>query len=364
VAGVPALAVPLYHGPPELTVARAFTEWVLDPWALAVIALAAAAYLTAVRRVRRAGQRWGPGRVISFCGLGLGFAVVATMSFVGAYRPVLFYARAAQTVLLLLVVPLFLALGRPVSLAIAAFPPAGARIERAIGSRTAKIATFPAITTLVLVVTPFLAYFTSWYAAGFHSAPIRELTYLAFLLPGFAFFWTLLRVDPVPKAYPYVVSLWISGAEVIGDAVLGLAIIADPNLIAAAYYHAVARPWGPSLATDQVLGGGTIWVLGDLVGLPFLVAQLIQMIREDEADAEVIDAELDAAEAGATAAAGPTGAAGAAGAPAGAPAGPGSAGRPPGTGRPGAPLRPWWESDPRFARRFESVTPPDQEGPA
>jgi cytochrome c oxidase assembly factor CtaG len=289
------------------------------------------------------------------------------MSFVGAYRPVLFYARAAQTVLLLLVVPLFLALGRPVSLAIAAFPAAGARIERAIGSRTAKIATFPAITTLVLIVTPFLAYFTSWYVAGFHSALVRELTYVAFLAPGFAFFWTLLRVDPVPKAYPYVVSMWISGAEVIGDAVLGLAIIADPHLIAAAYYHAVARPWGPSPATDQVLGGGTIWVLGDIVGLPFLVAQLIQLIREDEADAEVIDAELDAAEADAAAepgAAAEAGAAAQAAAPAGPDAVPGAAGRPLPAGRPAAPLRPWWESDPRFARRFESVTPPDQEGPA
>ena len=143
------------------------------------------------------------------------------------------------------------------------------------------------------------------------------------------FFWTLLRVDPVPKAYPYVVSLWLSAAEVIGDAVLGLAIIADPNLIAAAWYHAVARPWGPSLATDQVLGGGTIWVLGDMVGLPFLVAQLIQMIREDEDDAKVIDAELDAAEAVAEAGRRPPAAA----------AGP----------------SPWWEADPRFARRFESV---------
>ena len=58
---------------------------------------------------------------------------------------------------------------------------------------------------------------------------MRELTHLALLLPGFVFFWTLLRVDPVPKAYPYVVALWITGAEVIGDAVLGLAVIADPQ---------------------------------------------------------------------------------------------------------------------------------------
>ena len=337
-----------YHGPPELTVARAFSEWTLDPWALIVIVVAAAAYLTAVRRVRRTGQRWGTGRIIAFCGVGLGTAVIATMSFVGVYWAVLFYARGAQTVLLLLVVPVFLARGRPITLTIAAWPAAGARIERAIGSRTAKIATFPAITTMFLVVTPFIVYFTAWYAAGFDSAAVRELTSLVFLVPGFVFFWTLLRVDPVPKAYPYVVSLWLSAAEVIGDAVLGLAIIADPTLIAAAHYHAVARPWGPNLATDQVLGGGTIWVLGDMVGLPFLIAQLIQMIREDEDDAKVIDAELDAAEAEAAAEAAVASAA------AGPRVAPDSAAAP----------SPWWEADPRFAGRFESVTPPDQEGPA
>jgi cytochrome c oxidase assembly factor CtaG len=339
-----------YHGPPELTVSRAFSEWVLDPWALAAIVVAAVAYAVAVRRVRGAGQRWPAGRIIAFSGLGLGFAVIATMSSVAAYRPVLFYARAAQTVVMLLVVPLFLALGRPISLVIAAYPTAGARIERALRTRTAKIATFPAITTMILVVTPFMVYFTSWYAAGFGSALVRELTFAAFVVPGFVFFWTLLRVDPVPAAYPYVVLLWIAAAEIIGDAILGLAIVADPSLIAAAYYHAVARPWGPSLATDQVLGGGTIWVLGDMVGLPFLVAQLIQMIREDEDEAKVIDAELDAADAEAAAEA----AVAAAGSGVTADAAAGAA----------RPARPWWEADPRFGSRFESVTPPDQEGPA
>jgi cytochrome c oxidase assembly factor CtaG len=336
-----------YHGPPELTVARAFGEWMLDPWALAVVALLALAYLTGVRRVRRSGQDWPAARVISFCGLGLGFAIIATMSFLGVYQNTLFYARAAQTTVLLLVVPLFLALGRPLTLAIAAAPRSGPAIEAAIRSRTARILMFPAITTMVLVVLPFLVYFTGWYAAGLTSTGVREVTHLVLLLPGLAFFWTLLRVDPVPKAYPYVVALWITGAEVIGDAVLGLAIIADPNLIASAYYHLLARPWGPSLATDQVLGGGTLWVLGDLVGLPFLAAQLIQMIREDEDEAKVIDAELDAADAAQAAEAGAaiTGEAGGAGEP-----GTGEAGAGPAAAR-----RPWWESDRRFAERFEAV---------
>ena len=280
--------------------------------------------------------------MVAFLGLGLGFAVLATMSFVGVYQPVLFYVRSAQTILLLLVVPLFLALGRPLTLAIATLPGLGARLQAAIRSRAAVVLTFPAVSTLVLVVVPFAVYFSPWYAAGFGSTLVRELTYLALLVPGFVFFWTLLRVDPVPKAYPYLVALWITGAEVVGDAILGLAVIADQSLIAGAYYHALARPWGPSVPSDQVLGGGVLWVLGDLVGLPFLAAQLIQMIREDEAEAAVIDAELDAREA----------------AQAGATAGPGDAADAPraaaGSGA-AADNRPWWESDPGFANRFQPV---------
>jgi cytochrome c oxidase assembly factor CtaG len=247
------------------------------------------------------------------------------MSFVGVYSGILFYVRAVQTVLLLLLVPLFLALGRPLSLAIAALPRLGPRIEALIRCRAARVLTFPAISTLVLVVTPFGVYFSPWYAAAFHSDLVRELTHLALMAPGFVFFWTLLRVDPVPKAYPYLVSLWVTAAEVVGDAVLGLAVIADNSLIAGAYYHALGRPGGPSLRTDQVLGGGVLWILGDIVGLPFLAAQLIQMIREDEKEATVIDAELDARDAVAA----PSGQSGSA--------------------------EPWWESDPRFAGRFRQV---------
>ncbi len=318
--------------------ARAFTEWTLDPWALGFVLLLGGLYLAGVRRARRSGTAWRAGRAVAFCGLGLGCFVIATMSWVGVYQPVLFYVRSVQTILLLLAVPLFFALGRPLTLVIEALPRLGPRVEAGIRSRTARVLTFPAITTMVLVIVPFTVYFTPWYAAGFHSVAVRELTHLALMAPGFVFFWTLLRVDPVPKAYPYLVALWVTGAEVVGDAVLGLAVIADQGLIAGAYYHALARPWGPSLATDQVLGGGTLWILGDIVGLPFLAAQLIQMIREDEADAVVIDAELDARDAARSAE------------PAGAPAG--AAGEAVG---PGPADRPWWESDPRFAGRFQPV---------
>lgn len=320
----------VYHGPPELTPVRALTSWAVDPYPLAVLAVMCALYLLGVRRVRRAGGGWPISRIAAFCAGGAGLAFVATSSFLSVYWPVLFYVRAFQTVLLVLAVPLFLMLGRPLSLAIAASTRIGSRIEAAVTGRAARVVTFPAVTALVLVLTPFVLYFSPWYGAGFHSLAVRELTYLVLVLPGLVFFWTLLRIDPVPKEYPYLVALWITAAEVVGDAALGLAVIADHTLIAGGHYHALARPWGPSLASDQVIGGGALWVLGDIVGLPFLAAVLIAMIREDESEARAIDAELDA---GAAASAGEC-AQGAA-----------------------AEGRLWWQDDPRFAGRFAPVDP-------
>jgi cytochrome c oxidase assembly factor CtaG len=381
VAGAPGLTRTLaagYHGPPELTVTRALTEWTLDPWMLALIVLLGGGYLAGVRRVRAQARAsrpprdntdsaapWPAARPIWFCGLGLGFLVIATMSWVGVYQSVLLYPRAVQTVLLVLVVPLFLALGRPLTLFATVFPRAGARLEAVIRCRPARILTFPAITTFALVAVPFVMYFTSWYTAAFHSTTVRELTYLVLMVPGFVFFWTLLRVDPVPKQYAYAVSMWITGAAVIGDAFFGIAVIADQNLIGAAYFHALARPWGPTLATDQVIAGGVLWILGDLVGLPFLAAQLIHMMREDESDAARIDAELDAHQAQLEAARLPA-------------TSPSSAPRPghPATEATPTPATPstsaaqadpdaihepqepqlWWETDPRFTSRFKPTS--------
>jgi cytochrome c oxidase assembly factor CtaG len=296
------------------------TSWTLDVPVLVVVLAVALLYLAGMRRIRRSGRPWPRARAVAFLIGGTGTVVIATMSFLGVYQHVLFYVRAVQTVLLLLAAPLFLA----------ALPGPGRRAEAIVHSRAARILTFPAITAMVLVIVPFLLYFTPWFEAGLRNATVRELTYAALLAPGLVFFWTLLRVDPVPKAYPYLVALWVTGAEVVGDAVLGLSVIAYQGLIAGSYYQALGRPWGPSLRADQVIGGGALWILGDLVGLPFLAAQLIQMIREDEQEAAQVDAELDSR--AQTAA--------------------------PGAGEPGMAAaatpdsQPWWESDSRFTGRF------------
>src|SRR6201996_9132712 len=104
-----------YHGPPPLTVARGFTQWTLDPWMLSWVLLLGAAYLAGVRRRDRgpgAGASPWPWTRLANFGVGLAIVVIATMGSFGAYSGVLFFMRAFQTILLLMLAPLFLTLGR------------------------------------------------------------------------------------------------------------------------------------------------------------------------------------------------------------------------------------------------------------
>ena len=114
-----------YTGPPALTLIRAVTSWTLDLPVLVAVLVAAGLYLAGMRRLHRAGQAWPAARAVAFLAGGTGAVVLATMSFLGVYQGVLFSARAVQNVLLLLVAPLFLALGRPLTLLIDARPASG-----------------------------------------------------------------------------------------------------------------------------------------------------------------------------------------------------------------------------------------------
>jgi cytochrome c oxidase assembly factor CtaG len=344
-----------YSGPPKLTLVRSFTEWRVDVPMLVVILLVLAWYLVSVRKVKQGGGEWGTGRTFAFVVLGLGFWVIAVMAWPGVYESALFYARATQTVVLTLLAPLFLTMGKPLTLIIEAYPRIGRPLEKAIHSRVAKVVTFPAITTLLLVAVPMTMYFTTWYLHFFYSGTVREFTYLILMVPGLVFFWTLLRVDPVPKAYPYGVAMWITAAEVVGDAFFGIAIIADQTMIGAGHYHAFGYPFGPTLGTSQVLGGGIIWILGDAVGLPFLAVQLIQMMRQDKQEAEEIDAELDARDA-AREAARAARASQAVGAAANGGDDPASANLTTlATDDLDDEERPWWVDDPRLTERFNGA---------
>jgi cytochrome c oxidase assembly factor CtaG len=272
---------------------------VLDSWqwdwstTVVVIGLGFGYWRSNSAAVGAGGGVGGP-RVWCFLGLGLGVWVLAAMSFVGVYADTLFWVRALQVLMLLLVVPFGLALGKPVTVLRDGGGISRRRwVDAALASRAARVATYPAVTSIAMLSTPWLLYLTPWYRLVLDNEAADMLTRLILVTVGFGYFYSRLQTDPVPRRYSQVISLIITIAETIGDGLLGVVIWLGPT-IAADYYTGLGRTWGPSPSTDQAIGAGILWIVADVLGLPFLFI-LMRAFRADERRAGArIDNELDA----------------------------------------------------------------------
>ncbi|WP_225848464.1 cytochrome c oxidase assembly protein [Streptomyces sp. HPF1205] len=334
---------------PELTGARFFDAWQLDVPALVVIAAAGAAYAYGVRAKARAGERWPLWRTAAFFVAGLGTLVVATMSSLAVYDKVLFWPAAVQNILLDLFAPLGLALGDPLGL----MPPQG-RTRRAFASRPVRALTYPLVSSLLVLGSELTIYFTPYFATALGNPVVRQLMHLQLLLTGCLFVLPMLsRQELLPAWCSHPVRAALVFFDGLFDSVPGLVVMTSGTLVAGHWYTAHPRAWGPSVRHDQMLGGGLMLTLAELVALPFLLLVFLEWWRAEREKTAALDARLDR-EALAEAAAAPAAAAPADGGPTAdggpAPSGPAASGDPAGGGPvppPAVPemTRPWWETD-------------------
>ncbi|GAA3743646.1 cytochrome c oxidase assembly protein [Streptomyces tremellae] len=310
---------------PELTLGRGFTSWALDPAALVAVVLLGGLYAYGVVRRVRAGGRWSVLRTASFAVLGLGMIVVATMSSLAVYDRVLFWPAAVQNILLDLLAPLGLALGDPLGLA----PPDG-RLHRAMTSRPVRLLTFPLVSSVFVLVSELTIYFTPYFPTALHNDVVRQLMHAQLLLTGCLFVLPMLTgQELLPRWCTHPVRAALVFFDGLFDSIPGIVVMTSGTLIAGHWYRAHLRTWGPTLQFDQMLGGGLMLTLAELVALPFLIAVFFQWWHAERARTAELDARLDAE---LTPAAAPAPAAGVPGVPAPAAAEPER-------------VRPWWETD-------------------
>ncbi|GAC1410031.1 MAG: cytochrome c oxidase assembly protein [Mycobacterium sp.] len=274
-----------------LTWSAALTTWRWDTGAALVILVLGGSYTWAYRRGDSVTARYA----WSFA-IGLFVVLLATMSMLGVYGSVLFWVRALQVLLLLFVGPFFLAMGRPVSVISAAAGPAGRdRLDRLLATPVARCVAHPATTSIAMLATPWLLYLTPWYVATLDGPAVMTATGAVLLIIGFCYFYARLQTDPVPRRYSQLISLVISIVESIGDGLLGIVLWLGP-LIAVDYYTQLGRQWGPSMRVDQSIGAGVLWLVGDVLGVPFIIVLMRLLSADEKAHAQAVDAELDNAE--------------------------------------------------------------------
>ncbi|GAA1152698.1 cytochrome c oxidase assembly protein [Nocardioides aquiterrae] len=286
---------------PRFTLGTVFTGWSLEPVAFVLTVWIAGLYLYGVWVLRRRGDRWPVGRTTAFAA-GMGAFYFATASGLGTYDLTLLSVHMVQHMILSMLVPMALALGAPVTLALRTLPRRPRRwLLAVLHSRVAKVLSFPPLTLLLYVTSPWALYFSGWYPATLHSTYLHEVLHLHLVLVGCLFFWPIIGVDPVPGKVAYPFRMLLVVLTLPFHAFLGVTIMGEEELIGGDWYPNLhdgpMGAWLPDPLDDQHLAGGILWGSGDLVALALFAVLFTQWVRSSLAEAKREDRRLDLLEA-------------------------------------------------------------------
>lgn len=300
----PGLTTVLTSSPnlPELSVGSFFSQWGLAPLPFVLTVWVVGLYLWGVLTLRRRGDHWPVGRTVAFVGLGMGSFYLATASGLAAYDTTLLSAHMVQHMVLSMVVPLSLALGAPVTLALRTLPGTPRRwLLAVLHSRVAKVLSFPPLAFVLYIISPWALYFSGWYDASLSSTYVHEMMHLHLVLVGSLFFWPLMGIDPLPGRVGYPFRVLLTVLTLPFHAFLGVTIMGQEELIGGDHYLALRDgpmgSWLPSAADDQHVAGGILWASGDLIGLTFFGVLFVQWVRSSMKEAVREDRRLDLLEA-------------------------------------------------------------------
>ncbi|MCY7395410.1 MAG: cytochrome c oxidase assembly protein [Nocardioides sp.] len=287
---------------PAFNPSRLLSEAGLAPLPFVIVVWVGGLYLTGVHVLHRRGDRWPVGRTISFVALGLGSFAFATMSGLAAYDTTLLSAHMVQHMILSMLVPLALALGAPVTLALRTLPARPRRwLLAVLHSPLARVLSFAPLTFLLYILSPWALYYSGWYDASLASPYIHEAMHVHLVSVGALFFWPLMGIDPLPGRVGYPFRVLLTVLTLPFHAFLGVTIMGQQTLLGASHYLALREgpmaSWLPDPLEDQHLAGGILWGSGDLIGLVFFGVLFVQWVRSSMAEAKREDRRLDLMEA-------------------------------------------------------------------
>ncbi len=258
------------------------THWHVSASLTGEVALVAGVYLWAVaRRVRR----WPLGRTLAYLA-GLGVILVALQSGIDAYDDRLLSVHMVQHMLLLLLAPLLLLLGRPQVLALRALP-AGSRPALVRALDRLRPLTHPLGALLIFMVVLVGTHLPAFYDATLRHPALHDAEHALYVASGLLLLAPLLDGDPVPAhQLGGLGRLVYMLAAMPAMAVVGAYLNRHTPLVYGPY-AGPSRALGIDPLVDQDQAGAIMWVAGDLfitaVGLCSALGAMVRAERRQQA---------------------------------------------------------------------------------
>lgn len=284
------------HGGSELPpfgVSSLWTQFEIEPIAIALIVLPGIIYLWGVRRLSNNGVTWSAWRTGWFL-TGLLILWIATSSAVGVYDTTRFSVHTVQHLLLQMIAPVPLALGAPITLALRALPLGGRkRVMAVLHSRFMSVLAHPLFAYTVFAVSPFALYYSPLFEETLRHEWVHNLSHVHFVVVGCLLFWIIVGVDPMPHRPNHLARMGMVLGLAPMHILLGVPIMMGTVLLSSDYYEQLQLSWGAGSLSDQQLGGALLWVFGDVTVLALLPAFIWQWVRSDQREARRVDRHLD-----------------------------------------------------------------------
>lgn len=295
----PARILTGYDLPPELVGARWITTWRLDWLWVAIILFLALWYVRATVRLHRRGDRWPVLRTLSWL-TGLTVLLWATSGAPAVYGMVLFSAHMVGHMTLTMIVPLFLVMGAPITLALRSLPSRtdGTRGPREwilwiVHSPWGRFITNPIVAGVNFAGSILVFYYTDFFRFALEQHVGHEFMNVHFLLTGFIFALVMVGADPLPARPPYPLRLVLLLATMVFHAFIGVAMTSSTGLLQASWFGNLGRDWGLPALEDQRVGGGVMWGIGEFPTVAMAVTVAVLWYRSDTKDAVRLDRRAD-----------------------------------------------------------------------
>lgn len=285
--------------PPEITPMSYLTEWKFDlAWGL-VCFFGIAFYLAGVIRLARRGDRWPIGRTIAWT-LGMVMLFYVTNGALNAYERYLFSVHMLGHMALMMIIPLTLVLGAPMTLALRA---AHKRTDGSWGAREwimwgvqtpwSKFVTNPVVAAVIFVGSLWIFYFTPVFRWAMSEHLGHQWMIIHFLISGYLFCLTMIGIDPVPRRFPHAIRLVVLFATMASHAFFGVTVMTGDALLLSDWFGAMGRDWGADPLADQKAGGGITWGVGELPTLALALVVAVQWSRSDTKEQKRKDRAAD-----------------------------------------------------------------------
>jgi cytochrome c oxidase assembly factor CtaG/putative copper export protein len=287
-----------FAGPP--TPVRVLFDWRFDLIFGSAAIVLAVLYLAGVRRLRRRGDAWPMGRTVAWL-LGCAALLFVSSSGLGRYMPAMFSMHMAAHMMLSMLVPILLALGGPVGLALRALPAAGRGdppgmrewLLAALHSRISRFLTNPVVATALFVAGFYGLYLGGLFDAAVGSHIGHVLMNVHFLASGYLFYWVVIGVDPTPRPIPPLAKVAVVFASLPLHAFFAIILMSMQKVLGESFYRSLHLSWHTDLMGDQRLGGGMAWAAGEIPLVVVMIALLVQWSRSDQRTARRLDRAAD-----------------------------------------------------------------------